>query len=132
MAGALDLRTAITTSNRIEVRTETVRIVEYSEFPRRVSEESLRLGFTRNISKSGVCLGVDRPEPVGSMLRLGIRDLDGGRVDARIGRVAWASAARDGRHWIGIELLTATSDTAATAPSERLRVESLRPRPRHN
>jgi len=126
MASALSLRPALSTEHRIEPRTETVRIVEYAEFPRRVSERGLRVGFTRDISVSGVCLGADHPEPVGSMLRLGIRDLDGGRVDARIGRVAWTSDASDGRHWIGVELLTETSNSAATAPFDQLRVESLK------
>jgi len=132
MAGALDLRSAFSVENRVEPRSETVRIVEYTGFPRRDSERSLRMGFTRNISKSGICLGADHPEPVGSMLRLGIRDLDGARTDARIGRVAWTSDARDGRHWIGIELLTEASNHAVIEPFERIRAESVLLRQRQN
>lgn len=127
MATALDLHTVISADLRTEARTETVRIVEYTEFPRRVSNRELRMGFTRDISDSGVCLGVDHPEPVGSMLRLDIRTLDGRHTDARIGRVAWTSDGGDGRHWIGIEMLTSTSNTAAAAPFARLRAASTGP-----
>jgi hypothetical protein len=132
MATALDLQTFVSSDLRAEVRTDMVRIVEYTAFPRRVSNSELRVGFTRDVSDSGVCLGVDHPEPVGSMLRLGIRTLDGGHTDARIGRVAWTSDGGDGRHWIGIEMLTGTSNAVATAPFARLRAASTGPDRRSN
>jgi len=124
MATAPAIHAGMLTESRKEARADTVRIVEYSEFPRRDSDRGLRVGYTRNVSGSGVCLGVDHPESVGSLLRLGIRGFDGCRTDARIGRVAWTSVRDDGRHWMGIELLTDVANAAA-APNARLRFDGV-------
>ena len=91
---------------RVHEREETVRIVEYSRFPRVAPLQNLRVGFTRDLSAAGVCLGVDECEPVGSLLRLSVRDVAGHCADAFIGRVAWTEVGRDGRFWLGLELLT--------------------------
>jgi hypothetical protein len=91
---------------RREEREETIRIVEYSSFPRVPPQQHLRLGFTRDLSSKGMCLGADEREPVGSLLRLCIRDISGRCAEAFVGRVVWASPERDGRFWIGLELLT--------------------------
>jgi hypothetical protein len=91
---------------RRENRDEKIRIVEYSSFPRVAHQQQLRLGFTRDLSEAGMCLGVDQREPVGSLLRLCIRDLDGLTADAYIGRVVWTRSERDGRYWLGLELIT--------------------------
>lgn len=91
---------------RCEQRDETIRIVEYSRFPRVAPRQQLRVGFTRDFSNSGMCLGVDQHERVGSLLRLCIRDIDGRLADAFVGRVVWTNSERDGRFWLGLELLT--------------------------
>jgi len=91
---------------RGEKREETVRIVEYSRFPRVSPLQDLRIGFTRDLCTAGMCLGVDECEPVGSLLRLSVRDVAGRCADAFIGRVVWTGAERDGRYWLGLELLT--------------------------
>jgi hypothetical protein len=93
------------TGIRSEEREEMIRVVEYSPFPR-IAPQQLRVGFSRDISRSGLCLGVDECEAVGSLLRIGVRDIEGRTGDPRVGRVAWRSKTRDGRYWIGIELLT--------------------------
>ncbi len=49
---------------RRESRRDEVRSVEYTAFPRVRSEQLPRLGFTRDISPLGMCLGVDDPESV--------------------------------------------------------------------
>ena len=90
---------------RSEARKETLRIVEYSHFPRVAQQPQQRVCFTRDLSQSGLCLGVDECEPVGSLLRLCVRNVDGRREAASVGRVAWTSAERDGRYWLGVELL---------------------------
>ena len=131
MASALDVRAASSFVERAEERTDTVRIVEYAEFPLRFSKRGLRVGFTRDISPSGLCLGADHPERVGAMLRLGIRALDGGPTDARIGRVAWTSDTLDGRHWIGIKLLTEAANIDATEAFSRMRADANGRRKRH-
>lgn len=91
---------------RSQEREETVRIVEYSRFPRVAPLQNLRVGFTRDLCAAGMCLGVDECEPVGSLLRLSVRDVAGRCADALIGRVVWTGAERDGRFWLGLELLT--------------------------
>jgi hypothetical protein len=104
---------------RREEREETVRVVEYSSFPRMAPEPALQMGFTRDISRSGMCLGVDRREDVGTLLRLSVRDVEGRPAEARIGRVVWTSSERDGRHWLGVKLVTAPPSRLAAAPARR-------------
>ena len=94
------------TGVRVGKRDETIRIVEYSRFPRVAPLQELRIGFTRDVSAAGMCLGVDECEPVGSLLRLSVRDVAGWCADTFIGRVVWTDAERDGRFWLGLELLT--------------------------
>jgi hypothetical protein len=94
------------TGVRGEKREETIRIVEYSRFPRVAPLQELRIGFTRDLCAAGMCLGVDECEPVGSLLRLSVRDVAGQCADAFIGRVVWTGAEPDGRFWLGLELLT--------------------------
>lgn len=118
MAAAGNVETVITGVRR-EEREDVVRVVEYSSFPRTAPETQLQLGFTRDISRSGLCLGVDRCEDVGALLRLDVRCLEGRPGGARIGRVVWTSSERDGRHWLGIELLTPAARSRASAPSRR-------------
>jgi hypothetical protein len=72
-------------------------------------QQRLHTGFTRDISRSGMCLGVDRSEPIGSLLRLCLRDIEGRSNDACVGRVVWSRSEPDGRHWLGLELLTASA-----------------------
>jgi hypothetical protein len=91
---------------RGEERDETIRIVEYSRFPRVEPQQELRIGFTRDLSAAGMCLGVDECEPVGSMLRLSVRSVDGRCSAAFVGRVVWTESERDGRFWLGLEVLT--------------------------
>lgn len=91
---------------RREERSEKIRIVEYSCFPRVAPQQRPRIAFTRDISPSGLCLSVDHSEPVGSLLRLSLRDIEGRGSDYCVGRVVWSSNETDGRHWLGLELLT--------------------------
>jgi hypothetical protein len=91
---------------RRESRTDTVRIVEYTRFPRVGPDHGTRVGFTRDLSATGMCIGTDEPESVGALLRVAIRDLDGRPSPPCIERVVWCSRARDGRHWVGLERLT--------------------------
>jgi hypothetical protein len=114
---------------RSQEREETVRIVEYSRFPRVAPLQNLRVGFTRDLCAAGMCLGVDECEPVGSLLRLSVHDVTGRCADAFIGRVVWTGVEQDGRFWLGLELLTealawnpalrpATDGNGGVAPSQ--------------
>ena len=100
---------------RKEPREETLRIVEYARFPRLSAHQRPRLGFTRDISRSGLCVGVDEAEDVGSLLRLAVRCLDGKTATASIQRVVWCGAERDGRYWLGLELLARPRATQGEA-----------------
>jgi hypothetical protein len=90
---------------RREKRLEVVRHVEYCPFPRTRPEHCLRVGFTRDLSPSGMCVRVDTPERVGSLLRVTLREVDGQPRLEGIARVAWSSPTIDGGHWIGLSLL---------------------------
>ncbi len=91
---------------RAHPRSENVRIVEYTPFPRLAPDQHPRVGFTRDLSEGGMCIGVDDPEPVGVLLRVTLRDVDGCPRHPCVERVVWCSQTRDGRHWLGLERLT--------------------------
>jgi hypothetical protein len=106
---------------RREARIDEVRCAEYTPFPRIRAEQRPRIGFTRDLSPLGMCLGVDDPEEIGALFRIELRDLDGHSSGATIGRVAWCESARDGRYWVGLDLLCAT---------DAIESKRLTPRPR--
>jgi hypothetical protein len=95
---------------RSEARESSLRIVEYTRFPRSAPGQGPRIGFTRDISETGMCLGVEEAVPIGSLLRLMVRALDGRATPPSIHRVVWCSAERDGRYWLGLELLSEPRD----------------------
>jgi hypothetical protein len=101
---------------RRESRRDEVRSVEYTAFPRVRSEQLPRLGFTRDISPLGMCLGVDAPELVGSLFRVQVRHLDGQPMGVTIARVVWREAAQDGRQWLGLDLLCETDSRRPQLP----------------
>lgn len=86
-------------------RQDEVRIAKYWRFPRERSDQLPRIGFTRDVSLLGMCLGVDHAEPVGVLLRVDLRSLDGESMGASIARVAWCKDACNGRQWLGLDLL---------------------------
>lgn len=90
---------------RREPRTEAVRIVDYAPFPRAVGDGGSRIGFTRDYSRSGMCIGVDDRQQVGDLLRVTLRDVDGRPARSAIERVVWCRAERDGRFFVGLELV---------------------------
>lgn len=107
---------------RREIRQDVVRRVDYCRFPRVCAEQRARTGFTRDLSPAGLCLRTERVEPVGSLLRLTVRTLDGLPSREAIGRVAWTRPTLDGVHWMGLELIDAI-------PGRPLRIRYLRHRP---
>jgi hypothetical protein len=93
----------------VETRTETrawvVRPVEFRPFPRASRGHRERLGFTRDVSDSGLCLRAETPEPTGSLLHVIVHGADGGPAFQGVARVAWCQETVDEAHWIGLELL---------------------------
>jgi hypothetical protein len=104
---------------RRERREEVVRHVEYCPFPRARPDQGLRTGFTRDLSASGMCVRVDTPEPVGSLLRVTLREVDGKPRLEGIARIVWSSPTIDGGHWLGLSLLE---------PGRRQAIPARRPR----
>jgi len=100
--------------SRMELREETVRRVEYSAFPRVGSDTATRIGFTRNISPSGMAIGVDDPLPVGTLLRVLVQRADGHPDFDAVARVAWCRESRD-------EALPRRAEPSHTAPAEGTR-----------
>jgi hypothetical protein len=88
---------------RREQRRDAVRIVEYTRFPRVGAGAGPRFAFTRDYSRTGMCIGCDEPEPVGALLRLAVRELDARASRPRLQRVVWCEPAGDGRYWLGLE-----------------------------
>ena len=95
-------------NTRSERRDQTVRIVEYTPYPRRTRNERRRVGFTRDASPSGMCLGVETPEKPGSLLRVIGTDVDGHAWSDDLARVAWCEPRSDGRFWLGLDVISAT------------------------
>ena len=92
---------------RVEKREPVVRVVEYSRYPRAAREERRQVGFTRNQSRSGLCIVASEPEEEGTLLRVALRTVDGGATLDALAHVAWCEAREDGRYWIGLALLEA-------------------------
>jgi len=90
---------------RREPRLPLVRHVEYTPFPRVSASQRGRLGFTRDVSASGLCLRADAPEPVGALLRVAVRGVDGSTTRLAVARVVWTRPTADGAHWIGLSVV---------------------------
>lgn len=80
--------------SRMEPRELTVRRVEYSAFPRVGNDTGTRTGFTRDVSPSGMALGVDEPLAVGTLLRVLVQRVDGRPDFDAVARVAWCQESR--------------------------------------
>jgi hypothetical protein len=90
---------------RVEKREPVVRIVEYSRYPRVERSQRRQIGFTRNQSRSGMCVVASEPEAEGTLLRVALRTVDGGGALDALAHVAWCERREDGRYWIGLALL---------------------------
>jgi hypothetical protein len=90
---------------RREERVALVRHVEYTPFPRVAAHQRGRLAFTRDVSASGLCLRADAWEPVGSLLRVAVRGVDGRTARVAVARVVWTRPTADGAHWVGLSIV---------------------------
>lgn len=106
---ALDLEgssgTAVTRPPRSETREQIVRLVEYAPFPRSSAEQRTRIAFTRDVSASGLCLGATSAEPVGSLLHVTVRCVDGRPTLETLARVSWCASDDEGRFFVGLHLV---------------------------
>lgn len=100
-------------------RSRVVRIAEYSPYPRVSSEHRRQLGYTRDASPSGMCLGVETPEALGALLQVTVRQVDGAPSHETLARVIWCGPRTGGRFWIGLELIGAESGPMRFVRSQR-------------
>jgi len=92
-------------ATRRESREQTVNIVEYSRYPRRLANEGRRVGYTQDRSETG--LGLDLSERVwpGELLQVTLRDIDGNVSVDGLARVVWCREAGEGRSRAGVSML---------------------------
>jgi len=112
---------AVTLDSRRETRERTVRQVELTPFPRVGPDTGIRVGFSRDVSASGMALGVGESLPVGSLLRVLVRTVDGRPDFDAIARVAWcqqdaADAPTGPTAWLGLSLIAEIRRGMARVP----------------
>lgn len=90
-------------------RVATVRLVEFAPFPRERRDERWGLGFTLDLSSQGACLRTKEAAPVGSLLRVIVRGVDGRPTLDSIARVVWHRSGRFGEVRMGVSMLAARS-----------------------
>lgn len=90
---------------RREKREALVRQVEINPFPRVLPGEQPRMGTTRDLSASGLCVRTDVEQPVGALLRVILHGVDGRPALESVGRVAWCQGGRGGTCWLGLSLV---------------------------
>jgi hypothetical protein len=100
---------------RREKRDPLVRQVEIHPFPR-VLLARQQIGTTRDLSASGLCLRADEEQPVGSLLRVIVRGVDGRPALESIGRVAWCRPAAADTSWVGLSLVASRKTLRAREP----------------
>lgn len=96
---------ALETAPRCEPREAVVRLVEYAPFPRVRADQRGAVGFTHDLSASGMCLGAAEALPVGSLLRVVVRCVDGRPTLVSLAQVTWCCAGNDGGVLLGLRLL---------------------------
>ena len=111
----------LSVESRMERREQTVRRVEYTTFPRVGSNTLTRVGFTRNVSASGMALGVDEVLPVGSLVRVVVQAVDGRPDVDAVARVAWCQEHREPSAsapggWLGLVLVAEVRRGLARVP----------------
>ncbi len=104
-ASQSETREAFYRSTRSEPREQTVHVVEYSRYPRRLASEGRHVGYTQDRSESG--LGLDLSERVwpGELLQVTLRDIDGAVAVDGLARVVWCREKADGRSEAGVSML---------------------------
>jgi hypothetical protein len=92
-------------------RVATVRLAEFAPFPRVRRDEHWSLGFTLDLSSQGACLRAKEAAPVGSLLRVIVRGVDGRPTLDMIARVTWETRGRFGEVRMGLAFLASRSRT---------------------
>jgi hypothetical protein len=99
-----------TAPQRVEPRQRIVHVVEYSRYPRRSVNETQRVAYTQDLSRTG--LGLDLREQIapGELLRVILREIDGTILVDGLARVVWSNDLKDGRSRAGVAILRETGE----------------------
>jgi hypothetical protein len=97
-------------TRRSEPRERTVRVVEYSRYPRRLANEGRHIGYTQDRSAGG--LGLDLGERVwpGELLQVTLLDIDGAVEKGGLARVVWCREKPNGRAEAGVSMLRESAE----------------------
>ncbi|MBK7949618.1 MAG: PilZ domain-containing protein [Deltaproteobacteria bacterium] len=98
-------RLALDSDARTEPRDRVVHIVEFSPFPRRRANERRHIGFTQDCSTTGFGLDLSEPLRSGDLLRVTLRDIDGGAALDGLARVVWCRLGDVARYRAGLVLI---------------------------
>lgn len=101
-------------------REETVRLVEFAPFPRIQRDQQWRHGFTLDRSSRGLCVRAKDVAPIGSLIRIILRNVDGQPSLDGVARVIWSARGAGGAARMGLEVV-------ARRPPQRARREPLAP-----
>lgn len=87
------------------VRTESLRLIDYSPYPRMDLEHGPKIGMSLNESDTGLCIVLGEEIEAGSMLRIVVRGVDGRPTHDMVTRVVWCKPNQDGRIRAGLAYL---------------------------
>jgi len=90
---------------RKEPREQTVHVVEYSRYPRRLASEERRVGYTQDRSATGLGLVLSERVWPGELLQVTLRDIDGTISVDGLARVVWSRQVEGDRAHAGLSML---------------------------
>ncbi len=90
---------------RVAKREATVRLIEYSPFPRVSAAHSERTTYTQDISDSGMRIAAHTPLATDTMLHVVVRSIHGEKLQDALARVVWSNTSSSGGISMGLELV---------------------------
>ena len=100
-------------------RDATMRLVEFAPFPRVHRDQQWRNGFTLDLSPRGLCVRAKMVAPIGSLLRIIVRSVDGRPSLDVVARVAWIARTPGGNPRMGLEIVASRDRRPVTVPAPR-------------
>ncbi len=103
---------------RREERQSSVKLVEYSPFPRVSIGQNQRTTYTLDVSESGMRIATHSALPQGTLLHVVVRSVGGAMIQDALARVVWSQETEMGQSSAGLELVTETIRPLLKADSE--------------
>jgi hypothetical protein len=94
-----------------------MRLVEYAPFPRVHRDQQWRHGFTLDLSPRGLCVRAKVVAPIGSLLRIIVRSVDGRPSLDAVARVAWVARNPGAQPRMGLEIVAARERRPFSVPA---------------